>query len=1089
MKLLSGKHIISTMSEDFQELLTRYVQDIKRVTSEANKSFFFIQLVQNTFKAKIDYLEKVFPQIEKFVQFKGRAVASKGEIDSLLGNVVIEFESNINRKKVEAEQQLRKYISILWNKEIKELHKKVSYVAIATDGLRFYVYRPESAKEHELSEDDISLIPIEDFEIEAKSPREVLIWLDYTFLSKEARVPTTEGFTIDFGVGTNFYKAIFRELELAIESFKKEKKENFDTLFSEWSKYLSIAYGSSVESEEFFIKHTYLSILAKLMIYSFLSKGVVPIEEGTVLRVLGGEEFKKWGIRNFFEEDFFSWITREPARNYAVQISRSILDVLTRYDLTQLNEDILKGLYENLLDKQERHDLGEVYTPDWLVESILRFCLEDKPNSTILDPACGSGTFLFIGIRIKKELIKENQKNKILTHILESVKGIDIHPLAVLIAKTNYLLALGDLVRIVPRGEIVLPVYMADSIRLIDEDRTFYQNVNCYRIPTIDDETFFFLPCDFIEKEFLDTEKIDSLIDLIKELSADFLRTGSINEERVEEFLNNNLKNRKKLKDYASVVCLDIRTFARIIKSNRDTIWAYILKNKHKPIDFTYRRFDYIVGNPPWIVYNSVKNVNYQQFLKRLIKDEYGLVLTSGLMTNMEIATLFYLRCMELYLKENDGGVVFVMPRSVFPADQHSNFRTGLFKRVKNGFSEIWDLENVKPLFRIPACVVFGRKNVKTKFPVRAKIFQGILEKKNEEYREAMPKISVSEARLFLSRIGKRDFLSYEKVEFIGESYYYDKFYRGAEILPQTFWLVDVLEQNLGYDAEKPYVKTAKVALLNAKKPWNEITFEGNIEANFLYEIVICSYLFPFSFRTSKAVLPIEQGRSGYRLIKREESMTKCPLLARWLEKVESSWNKGRKEKRKFNIYQWIDYNKKLTRQNPNKRYKIFYNKTGKDIVATVADVKKYRGKLILGEATIYFETDNGNEAYYLAAMLNSPIVNRVIKPMQAKGLWGERGIEKKVLELPFPRYKEKNANHRKIAEMGKLATAKARRELEQIFAENKGILKPQHIARIRRQIRDKLRTELEAIEDLTKEILTEDKKSRKSISDFFKEE
>jgi type I restriction-modification system DNA methylase subunit len=1073
--------------DDFQGLLEKYVEDVKRVASEANKSFFFIQLVQNTFKTKIDYLEKVFPQIEKFVQFKGKTVISRGEIDSLLGNVIIEFESDIDRKKDEADGQLRRYVSILWNIETREYHKRVSYVAIGTDGLRFYVYRPESTKEGELSEDDISLIPIEQFVIESKPARDIHVWLDYTFLSKEARVPTTEGFTNAFGVGTNFYKSIFRELQLAIETFGGEKKENFDTLFSEWSKYLSIAYGSNVESKEFFIKHTYLSILAKLMIYSFLSKGVVPIEEETVLRVLGGEEFKKWGIRNFFEEDFFSWITREPAKNSGVRVSRRILEVLVRFDLTRLNEDILKGLYENLLDKQERHDLGEVYTPDWLVESILRSCLRGKPDSTILDPACGSGTFLFIGIKVKKELMKEPHRNKILTHILESVKGVDIHPLAVLIAKTNYLLALGDLVRIVPRGEIVLPVYMADSIRLIDEDRTFYQNVNCYRIPTIDDENFFFLPCDFVEKEFLDTEKIDSLIDLIKELSADFLRMGSINEERVEEFLSNNLKNRKKLQDYVSVICLDVRTFARITKLNRDTIWAYILKNKHKPIDFTYRKFDCIVGNPPWIVYNSVKNTNYQQFLKRLIKDEYGLVLTSGLMTNMEIATLFYLRCMELYLKKNDGEVAFVMPRSVFQGDQHSNFRNGLFKRVKNGFSEIWDLDKVRPLFKIPSCVVFGRKNVRTEFPVGAKIFQGKLERKNEEYRDAMSKISISEGKLFLSRIGKRDFLSYEKIEFIDESYYYDKFYRGAEILPQTFWLVDVLEQNLGYDAEKPYVKTAKVALLNAKKPWNEIVFEGNVEADFIYEIVICSYLFPFSFKTSKAVLPIEQGKNGYRLITREEPMAKYPLLARWLEKAEDSWNKGRKEKKKFNIYQWIDYSRKLTRQNPNKRYKIFYNKTGKDIVATVANIKKYKGKLVLGEATIYFETDNGNEAYYLAAMLNSPAVNRVIKPMQAKGLWGERGIEKKVLELPFPKYSEKNANHRRIAEMGRLATARAEKKLEQILGDG-GILKPQHVARVRRQIRDELKTEIEGIDDLTQRILIEDKKSRKSISDFFKE-
>ena len=87
--------------QDFQELFERYLHDVKRVTSEANKSFFFIQLVQNAFKANMDYLEKVFPQIEKFVDFKGKVVVSRGRIDSLLGNVLIEFESDVRKKKEE----------------------------------------------------------------------------------------------------------------------------------------------------------------------------------------------------------------------------------------------------------------------------------------------------------------------------------------------------------------------------------------------------------------------------------------------------------------------------------------------------------------------------------------------------------------------------------------------------------------------------------------------------------------------------------------------------------------------------------------------------------------------------------------------------------------------------------------------------------------------------------------------------------------------------------------------------------------------------------------------------------------------------
>jgi hypothetical protein len=54
---------------------------------------------------------------------------------------------------------------------------------------------------------------------------------------------------------------------------------------------------------------------------------------------------------------------------------------------------------------------------------------------------------------------------KTLQHVLESVYGADIHPLAVIIAKTNYVLALGDLLK-KRKSTITIPVYLADTIHL-----------------------------------------------------------------------------------------------------------------------------------------------------------------------------------------------------------------------------------------------------------------------------------------------------------------------------------------------------------------------------------------------------------------------------------------------------------------------------------------------------------------------------------------------------------------------------------------------------------------------------------------------
>src|SRR3990170_5209959 len=72
-----------------------------------------------------------------------------------------------------------------------------------------------------------------------------------------------------------------------------------------------------------------------------------------------------------------------------------------------------------------------------------------------------------------------------LAHILAAVKGIDVHPLAVLISKANYLMALGALVRF-KAGRIHVPVYLANSIDFPTAKRDVEHGVEVYRYPVSD---------------------------------------------------------------------------------------------------------------------------------------------------------------------------------------------------------------------------------------------------------------------------------------------------------------------------------------------------------------------------------------------------------------------------------------------------------------------------------------------------------------------------------------------------------------------------------------------------------------------------
>nr|WP_242848992.1 N-6 DNA methylase [Syntrophomonas palmitatica] len=102
--------------------------------------------------------------------------------------------------------------------------------------------------------------------------------------------------------------------------------------------------------------------------------------------------------------------------------------------------DLLKLLYEQLLPKTIRHDLGEFYTPDWLAQHTINSS-GMKPSDKVLDPTCGSGTFLILTIKEKISKLKTIlPPDKLVEHILTHVYGFDLNPLAVIASRTNYIM-------------------------------------------------------------------------------------------------------------------------------------------------------------------------------------------------------------------------------------------------------------------------------------------------------------------------------------------------------------------------------------------------------------------------------------------------------------------------------------------------------------------------------------------------------------------------------------------------------------------------------------------------------------------------
>ena len=264
---------------------------------------------------------------------------------------------------------------------------------------------------------------------------EFYYWIDRFLFKEEKQKATLKRIEEAFGYQSNIFIESFRELN---KWFNEAKRfDEVQVSYEQWSKFLSIAYGSFDAADNVFLIHTYLSVFSKMLAYSIVSNDDY-IDDSELKSILDGSEFYKYNIRNFVDNDFFHWVNTERSFNNLKKVFRLVAQEISNFDFDNVDEDVLKGVYQELIDIDTRHALGEYYTPDWLCERIVKE-FEFNKTSTILDPACGSGSFLRAAIHRVKEL----NPDVTIEELSEHIYGIDIHPLSVQIAKTTLLVALG----------------------------------------------------------------------------------------------------------------------------------------------------------------------------------------------------------------------------------------------------------------------------------------------------------------------------------------------------------------------------------------------------------------------------------------------------------------------------------------------------------------------------------------------------------------------------------------------------------------------------------------------------------------------
>jgi hypothetical protein len=444
---------------------------------------------------------------------------------------------------------------------------------------------------------------------------------------------------------------------------------------------------------------------------------------------------------------------------------------------------------------------------------------------------------------------------------------------------------------------------------------------------------------------------------------------------------------------------------------------------------------------------------------------------------HLEIAAIFLSYCTSYFLKDS-GRLAFVLPRSFYNADHHDNTRAGKAKGFR--LTSTWDLNNVQPLFRIPSCVLFAEKaNAKretTKKGITAISFKGNLPGHNVNWATAAKKLVETETNFYYVKQGKSSALSEQKKKAQTRiNPYKNLFKQGATIVPRTFYFVELTQPTPpDFEDRIIQVKTSDAVQPDAKAPWKGLNFSGAIESKFLFRTALSKSILPFVlYKPDLVVLPVEKSVDNKLLMQTHDELMRSGYLnaSRWFEGVSRIWDLQKTEKSKnMSSNDRIDFQRGITEQDLNSRYLVLYNSSAKDANATVVNRADLDLDFIVESVTYVLYTDDAREANYLVGILNSTVPNELMKDFQAKGLFGARHVHKKILDVYYPKFDEKNETHLKLAELGELANMKAKEYLSQNPPQQE--LSAIHLGKLRVAIKKHLSKEMAEIDKIVKKLI-----------------
>ena len=553
------------------------------------------------------------------------------------------------------------------------------------------------------------------------------------------RAVTAENLVEDFGheavIGNAMMASLVGQLERQLTASGNNK---IKMLFEEWrTLFGQVADLSAAQAAEIrkhipfspklpigdtvaaalFAIHTYNAFVMKLLAaeivaqygltaYSDFCEHLLGLDDNDLLELLDKEVersafFEAARIVGFVEEAVFSWYVDQsiPAGDRAACCAaiRPLLTQLALYRMDDLSaarsHDVLKSFYQALVPETLRKALGEFYTPDWLADVACdRAEVTDWSAVRALDPTCGSGSFLLEVIRRKRNLAEKAKLSptELLTKILNEVWGFDLNPLAVQAARTNFLIAIADLVA--SAGiEVELPVLLADAVyspaHSPSEDQGFIE----YGIGSAQANLNILLP---VELAF-DRVRLDDAFSIMAD---------AVHEEQEYLTVEKSLISSGVMSETEASAWRDAlgSTYGQVLDLHRKAwngIWFRIVRNFFWSA--VAGQFDIIVGNPPWVRWSNLPEL-YRQRIKPTC-EQYTIFSETPYHggNELDISGMITYTVADKWLKPG-GALTFVITQTHFQSPSSQGFRSFRINEKYNLVPErIDDLKRLKPFPKV----------------------------------------------------------------------------------------------------------------------------------------------------------------------------------------------------------------------------------------------------------------------------------------------------------------------------------------------------------------------------------------------------